>query len=264
MNRDLSQHQSEIQRNLRAWQTKPLLRRIYAGFYERIEALMDSRLPGRVVEIGSGVGNLKSSLPRSISTDLFPNPWLDLVCDGYELPFARGSVSHLILFDVFHHLSAPGRFLREARRALRSDGRLILFEPYISWFSLPVYGLLHPEPIGWRDAINFAEEPHQGRTYYAAQGNATRLFFNQEKPGWPPGWEVFHTEAFASFSYLLSGGFSKPAFYPTAWFAGLRKWDQSLSRWPRLFGARCLVGLRDGVQIDGAQARVVRQVGQGV
>jgi len=248
----LTQHQTEIQRNLQAWQNKPLLRSIYLGFYQRIVALLDTSLLGRIVEIGSGVGNLKSHLPPAISTDLFPNPWLDLVCDGYELPFVSGSLSHLILFDVFHHLRAPNAFLKEARRVLTPGGRLILFEPCISWSSFPVYGLLHHEPVAWRSPIDFADALPRPRDYYAAQGNATRLFFRREGRGWPPGWTVFHAEAFASFSYLLSGGFSKPALYPARWLTHLQSCDQKLSRWPRFFGARCVVGMSP---VDDSRAR---------
>jgi SAM-dependent methyltransferase len=244
MSTPLVQHQTEIQRNLEAWQKKPLLRQVYAGFYNRIVALLDRGLPGRIGEIGSGVGNLKSHLPQAIGTDLFPNPWLDVVCDGYELPFVTGSLSHLILFDVFHHLRAPTAFLRESRRVLTRGGRLILFEPYISWWSFPVYGLLHHEPVAWRSQIDFADALPRPRDYYAAQGNATRLFFRREGRGWPPGWTVFHAEAFASLSYLLSGGFSKPALYPAGSLPALARLDRALSHWPGLFGARCLVGLR--------------------
>ncbi len=243
MSTPLTQHQLEIQRNLDAWQNKPLLRRLYAGFYERIVALLDANVSGRIVEIGSGVGNLKAHLPSAVSTDLFPNPWLDVVCDGYELPFVSGSLSHLILFDVFHHLRAPNAFFREARRVLTREGRLILFEPYISWSSFPVYGLLHHEPVAWRSPIDFAEALPRPRDYYAAQGNATRLFFRREGRGWPTGWTVFHAEAFAGFSYLLSGGFSKRTLYPARWQSGLQLCDEVLSRWPRIFGARCLIGL---------------------
>ncbi len=125
MSTPLTQHQIEIRRNLDSLQSKPLLRRLYAGFYDRIVALLDANVSGRIVEIGSGVGNLKSHLPSAVSTDLFPNPWLDVVCDGYELPFTNGSLSHLILFDVFHHLRAPNAFLRTTRLAVRlvSDSR---------------------------------------------------------------------------------------------------------------------------------------------
>src|SRR6476646_4946740 len=134
----LEQHQLEIEKNLRAWRSKPLLQKIYQEFYQRILKLIDSSVPGVVVEIGSGIGNLRTHLPRAICTDLFPNPWLDLACDGYELPFVARSLSHLILFDVFHHLQRPAAFFDEARRVLVPGGRVILFEPFISLASRPV------------------------------------------------------------------------------------------------------------------------------
>ncbi len=244
MSSPIRQHQLEIERNRRAWDTKPLLRDIYAGFYTRIRALIPPHSAGRVVELGSGIGNLKTHLPDALATDLFPNPWLDLVCDAYELPFAPGTVSHLILFDVFHHLRAPGAFLKEARRVLGPDGTVILFEPFVSMTSYPVYGALHPEPLGMAATLNLADYIPRPRDYYAAQGNATRLFFRHETPGWPQRWDVFHREVMAGFSYLLSGGFSRPAFYPRSWLPTFLQVDRALSRWPRLFGARCLIGLR--------------------
>lgn len=240
----LDQHQAEIQQNLRHWESKPLLQKIYAGFYDRIVALIDERIPGRIVEIGSGIGNLKSRLPHALVTDLFPNPWLDLVCDGYELPFRDATISHLVLFDVFHHLEVPNAFLREARRVLTPGGRLILFEPYMSACSYPIYGLLHHEPVARDKAINLAEHAPRPRAYYAAQGNATRLFFKHEIPDWPADWKILHAEAFSAFHYLFSGGFSKPAIYPAGCLGMLRRLDSTLSRWPALFGGRCLIGLQ--------------------
>jgi len=239
----LGQHQTEIEQNLAAWQRKPLLQRIYASFYDRILKQVDSSLPGRVVELGSGIGNLRAHLPGALCTDLFPNPWLDFTCDGYELPFRQASLSHLILFDVFHHLQRPAAFLEEARRVLSPRGRVLLFEPFISRASRPVYGLLHHEPVAWRQAIELGAQRPAVRDYYAAQGNATRLFFGSEQAGWLDPWKVFHREAFSSFSYLLSGGYSRPAFYPQRWLPWWENLDRRLSRWPQWFGARCLVGL---------------------
>jgi SAM-dependent methyltransferase len=249
---ELAQHQSEIERNRAVWERKRLLREIYAGFYERIVELVDQRAAGAIVEIGSGIGNLRGRLPGALATDLFPNPWLNLVCDGYELPFGNGSISHLILFDVFHHLRAPVAFLVEAQRVLAQGGRVIVFEPYISVMSYPVYGLFHHEPVALKGEIITAQTLARPRDYYAAQGNATRIFFgagvaNERRDRGIvadlEGWRVFHTEAFASFAYLLSGGFRKPAMYPARWLRGMESLDRKLSRWPRLFGARCLVGL---------------------
>ncbi len=239
----LAQHQFEIQKNLRAWRAKPLLQKIYAGFYCQIIPFIDPQIPGRIVEIGSGIGNLKTHFPAALATDLFPNPWLDLACDGYELPFASGTLSHLVMFDVFHHLRAPNAFLREARRVLTPRGRVILFEPYISFASWPVYGLFHHEPIAWKQPVNLADHLPTPRDYYAAQGNATRLFFRRELPDWPADWTILQARALSSFSYLLSGGYSRPALYPACCLDLLQHCDQFLSRWPRLFAARCLITL---------------------
>lgn len=240
----LEQHQVEIEQNRLFWKEKPILQKIYAGFYDRIAGLVDRRIPGRIVELGSGIGQLKSHFPDVISTDLFANPWLDLVCDGYELPFRSGSLSHLILFDVFHHLEAPKAFLREAQRVLDPRGRVILFEPYISWSSFPVYGLLHHEPVAWRAPINDASDLPRPRSYYAAQGNATRIFFQGQDPELLDGWTVLSAEALASFSYFLSGGFSKPAMYSDRSLPALQRLDERLSHWPGCFGGRCLVALQ--------------------
>ena len=69
-----------------------------------------------------------TEMPDAIASDLFPNPWLDLVCDGYELPFRDRAIAHLILFDVFHHLEKPALFLREARRVLAPGGLALVWE----------------------------------------------------------------------------------------------------------------------------------------
>ena len=252
---DLVRHQEELQRNYRFWKAKPLLQQVYAGFYKRIISLIDLGIPGGIVEIGSGIGNLKAHLPQAITTDLFPNPCLNVLCDGYELPFRAGSISHLVLFDVFHHLQAPNAFLREARRVLAPPGRLVLFEPYISWSSFPVYALAHHEPVAWRQPILMSDQPPPSRTYYAAQGNATRLFFRLELPNWPAGWTVFHNERITCFHYLLSGGYSKRAMYPQRLLDRIQKIDELLSRWPALFAARCLIGLHPSFEPGSPLAR---------
>lgn len=244
----LQQHQLEIERNLASWQRKPLLQEIYRGFYQLIVERIDATAAGRIVELGSGIGNLKAHLPQAICSDLFPNRWLDLVCDAYELPFADGTLSHLVLFDVFHHLERPGAFLTEARRVLRPGGKVILFEPFISATSYPVYALLHHEPVAMRASIEATTEPPTPRAYYAAQGNATRLFFQKHAVPFLEGFSVTHARAYSAFSYLLSGGYSKPALYPQSALGVLRQADHALSRFPRLFGARCLVELQAAAQ----------------
>ena len=239
----IEQHQIEILQNKHAWETKRLLRSIYDSFYHQISMLINTNLKGKIVELGSGVGNLKSAIPHAICTDLFPNPWLDAVCNAYAMPFENGSVSHLVLFDVFHHLERPNAFFKEAHRVLTNNGRVIIFDPYISASSMLVYGLFHHEPVAWNAPINYSDNAPSEDRYYAAQGNATRLFFRLKPATWLKGWKVFHKSPVVSFSYVLSGGYSRPAMYPEMALPFIQKIDAFLSYMPSVFGARCLIGL---------------------
>jgi len=103
----LGQHNVEIQINREAWDRKPVLRKIYHEFYRLIASRLDPTLPGPIAELGSGMGRIKEVIPQCILTDLFPNPWLDRQENCYQLTFADGELSHLILFDVWHHLRFP-------------------------------------------------------------------------------------------------------------------------------------------------------------
>ena len=149
----LDQHNVEIERNRLAWQRKPVLQRAYRDFHRRIAAHIDPNVPGKIVELGSGIGNIRDVIADCVRTDLFANPWIDQVENAYALTFEDGAVSHLILFDVFHHLEHPRTALRECRRVLAPHGRLIIFDPYVSLAGRLVYGPLHHEPIGFDQAI---------------------------------------------------------------------------------------------------------------
>ena len=233
----MTPYEEEINRNAEVWKAKTLLRDIYFQMYARVAKWIDPSVAGKIVEIGSGIGNFGEFRSDVVLTDQSIQPWIDLTCSAYRLPFGARSVSHIVMFDVFHHLSAPRAFFESARPAMAAGGRIIIFEPYISLTSAVAYGVFHDEPIAWRAKI----EETPSKEYYAAQGNATRLFFGDLD--WLPGWRVIHREAFSAFGYLLSGGFSRPAFYPRRLLPAWNAVDRALSHFPRLFGARCLIVL---------------------
>ncbi len=190
---DATQFQKDILLNQERWNKKPLLRAIYREFHTAIAAHLSGLENPLVVDLGSGIGNIKDVIPDCLRTDLFPNPWIDQVENAYALSFADGTVSDLVLFDVFHHLRYPGTALREFERVLRPGGRVLIFDPFISLLGLIVYGLLHQEPIGWRDYIDwFAPKgwSAQNSDYYAAQGNTTRIFFGRLDPALLKSWKV--------------------------------------------------------------------------
>ena len=67
-------HQELIDQNHEHWIHKPLLRLIYGDFYRLIANQMSNLPNGKIVELGSGLGNIHDVIPNCIRTDLFPNP----------------------------------------------------------------------------------------------------------------------------------------------------------------------------------------------
>jgi SAM-dependent methyltransferase len=242
----IQEHGIEIEKNMRLWNKKPLLRRIYFDFYRIIARHIPQEKKGLIVEIGSGTGNIREVIPACLRTDLFPNPWVDKVENAYGLSFPDSSVAVMILFDVFHHLRYPGTALDEFHRVLVPGGRIIIFDPFISITGEIVYGLFHHEPIGNSKKIEwFAPERWRPEhdTYYASQGNVTRVFFGKEFASFLHQWRIVARELFAAFSYIASGGYSGPQLYPQCFYPLAKAADKILNALPRLFATRSLVVL---------------------
>ncbi len=242
----LEQHNVEIHENAEAWRRKPLLEDLYGSFYRRLARHLPREVPGPVVEIGSGMGNIKRWIPGCITTDVFPNPWLDRVENAYRLSFAGASVSAFILVDVWHHLRHPGTALREWSRALVPGGRVLLFEPDMGALGRFIYGRFHHEPLAlcdpveWDAPANFDPANHD---YYAAQGNAHRAFVRREWPAELEGWNIRVVQQLPAFSYVASGGFRGPQLYPRA-VRPLIEWlEIPFVLLPALFSTRLLVVL---------------------
>ena len=241
---DINLHQDLIDKNQEYWNRKPLLRILYRDFYRLISTHL-SRLPdSKIVELGSGLGNIHEVIPECIRTDLFPNPWIDQIENAYKLSFADKSVSDLILTDVFHHLKYPGTALNELHRVLREGGRVIMLEPCLSVLGLIVYGASHDEPIAVTKEIQWSAPDHwspESIDYYAAQGNAVRIFVSNKYRSNLMNWKKVQTVRLSAIAYAASGGYSKPQFYPTSFLPIIKKLEKFLDLFPALFATRLLV-----------------------
>lgn len=237
-------HQEFINKNIEYWNRKPLLRILYGDFY-RLIAKQLSHLPdSRPVELGSGLGNIKEFIPECLRTDIFPNPWIDQVENAYKLSFADETVSDLILTDVFHHLRYPGCALREFYRVLRKDGRVIMLEPYVSLLGILIYGAFHTEPIALTQKIEWcapeAWSP-EDIDYYAAQGNATRVFIGHRFRSELKAWRTIKAIRLSAVAYAASGGYSGPQLYPKSILLLMKGLEKILDLFPFFFATRLLI-----------------------
>lgn len=242
----ISRHNSEIQENLRHWHRKPALRRAYARFYEMIAKELSDIPAGDVLECGSGIGNLKSVLPQTITSDLFNNPWLDRVENVYALSFPDRSLSAVVLFDVFHHLQYPGSGLIELNRVLRPSGKIIILEPAAGLLGRVALGLFHHEPLGLKERITWqapAGTDFNSLGYYAAQGNAWRLFSGKNQPDLPASLSVKTVRHIPALPWLMTGGFRGPNLNPQ-WAGRLIEATEAvLNLAPRFFCSRMMITL---------------------
>ncbi len=220
------------------WKRKPSLRILKADYYAQVR---DHLPPGgrKVVELGSGCGGLKESIPGVIQTDIFPTPWVDVVTAAERLPFADGSVDGLIGLDVLHHLEEPLRFFREAARVLQAGGRLILIDPYVSLGSWIPWHYLHHEACLMREPYSLAgrfERENNARATLWFDGNRART----EALIRPLRLQTMKT--FDLFYYPLTGGFRPWSLIPPGFARGLLRADRWLGNWlGRWLGYRMLL-----------------------
>jgi Methyltransferase domain len=239
----IDQHLVEILRNREAWNRKPVLRSAYASFYRLIQNELANH-PGLTVELGSGIGAIKQFIHGCITTDIFPNPWLDRTENAYRLSFGDRSVANLILFDVFHHLEFPGEAFNEFERVISPRGRLILMEPGFGLLGRFIYQRFHHEPLGFDQPLPWAAPDGfhpDASNYYAAQANAWRIFVQRESRPNLSNWRLVEIKRLAALSYVASGGFSGPALYPEWMFTAMRTCDWLLGLLPAVFATRLLI-----------------------
>ena len=214
------------------WHRRPLLREIYNRYFAEMVANFAKPQTGEgrfgtILELGGGSGNFKEYFQQHhpgegklIATDVVPTQHCDLAVDAMAMPFSDGSVDNIVMQDVLHHIPYPLRFFAEAERVLRSGGRIVMTEPYISPASRVVFKLAHPEPVVMSAEI-FGEDgdpsPLRGSGAFGSnQATPTRLFFKDRTKFESrfPHLKILSLHRRSLFVYPLSGGFSGPKLLP--------------------------------------------------
>lgn len=234
------------------WSKKPILRLVYRDYYRRIAAAC---VTGETIEIGGGIGQLKSFIPSAISSDIQHSPMIDVVADAQNLPFRSGSISNIVMLDVLHHIEFPLLFLREAERVLRAGGRCVMIEPGITFGSTLFYRLIHPEPVDM-GATPFVEgSPNPKRDPYDSNQAIPTLLATRDRFEFDrtfPDLEIVEVSWFSFWVYPLSGGFKRWTLIPEFFGRRLLEFEKSIeAALGRLLGFRMMIVLqkRSGYQV---------------
>lgn len=244
-----SDYRRELEFQRQAWERKPSLRALYRRWHARIVSHLSPARP--VVEIGAGCGNFKSFFPQAVATDVYPcGPWIDRVVDARDLPFEEGEVGNLVMIDCLHHLPRPLKFLRSATQALKTGGRIVLFEPAATPWARFVFSHFHHEKLTLQQDLfaedNQSEPPNVGFLFNNLA--IAELLFGRGRARLAdhlPGLRLVATEYSDFLVYPAIGGFSYRSFVPAPLVPVLHTLEDWITR-PlarRLTAMRMLVAL---------------------
>jgi SAM-dependent methyltransferase len=211
----------------RAWNERPLLRRIYRDWFDLIASRL-SGVEGVTLELGSGIGRLREHVPGLVTTDVEPTPWADRVVDASRLPYGDGEVANVVMLDVFHHLPRPAAFLDEARRVLASRGRVVLLEPHVTALSGLAYRLHHERLELDADGLAASESTDP---LDANLAQTTLALFRQRdelERRWPE-LPVVESRLLSLLVYPLSGGFTRRQLLPAVLYRPLAALERVLT-----------------------------------
>lgn len=241
-----NQDYQRLKKYQKIWQQKKILRVIYSNWYKKINKDLK---PGKTLEIGSGTGNFKRFNSSIISSDIVPCEWLDKCIDAHSIPFPNNALSNIVMIDALHHLESPIKFLNEAYRVLKKNGRLILNEPFPSPFSLLIYKIFHPEPFIFNTNVFSKKKIRRSKKnpWFSNQAIPYLLFFKQMdefNQRFKGKLNMVKREKFSFILYPLSGGFENKQLIPDWLFPLAKIIEKLLSPFRGLLAFRCYIILQ--------------------
>ena len=239
-------HKEIDYKNRKIYQNKDLIKIIYNNYYKNIKKNIYLSDKKKILELGSGGGNIKKVIKECITSDQFKNKNIDRIENIYKINFKKDSISNIILIDVFHHLQFPSLALKEIHKVLIKNGRIIMVEPAMGLIPRIVYKIFHYEPNGFNLRIKWNNIPKKiplSNQYFAAQSIPWRAFFLKEL-NLKSKYSIKLIKPFSDFAFLLSGGYSYKALYPKILYSLIRLIDKILTSISiRIFSARMLIVL---------------------
>jgi len=206
---------------------KKFLYKIYEEWYTIIRNNLSSN-DQPVLEIGSGPGFLKQFCKNKkiITSEIMYNNKVDLIFDAAKLfPFKNNSLSAIVMTDVLHHLPNVKTFFEESIRVLIDNGKIIMIEPWCTFWSKFIYSNFHHETFD----TEVKEWEFESRGPLSdANGALPWIIFKRDYLIFSklyPQLELKTVKLLMPISYLLSGGFSYPSLIPHFFYKLIRKFE---------------------------------------
>jgi SAM-dependent methyltransferase len=201
-------------------QSKPFLKSIYDEWYRDFAAQLP-QVDGPVLELGSGAGYCRRFIPGLITSEVFYCDAVDVIADAQRMPFRDGVLRAIVFTNVLHHMPDVRRFFTEASRCLRTGGKILMIEPWLSPWSKFVYRRFHHEPFD-AEAKDWSF-PSSG-PLSGANGAIPWIVFVRDRRIFDfefPNLAVDQVRPFLPFRYLVSGGVAMrnlmPGFTHSLW-----------------------------------------------
>ncbi|MFC1610889.1 class I SAM-dependent methyltransferase [Myxococcota bacterium] len=210
---------------------KAALRRFYQEVYDKYaECLNRCPKKGLALELGSGGGFVKDVIPEMTTSDVIPYEGVDEVVNAVQMSFDEDSLRGIFMLNVFHHIPDVDAFLCEARRTLRSGGRILIVDQYPGLFSRFIFRYAHHEPFD-PDATEWAFASDGPLS--SANGALAWIVFlrdQQEFERRHPELQMTRFEPHSPVRYWLAGGLKRWSLLPGRAFSLATRIDEALTR----------------------------------
>jgi ubiquinone/menaquinone biosynthesis C-methylase UbiE len=213
---------------------KPGINRYLKYLYSKIE---NSLIGNKIIEVGSGAGlSVHFIKKHSITlTDVmdWPQGKVQGSIDATNLPYPDNSFDTLFALDAIHHMEFPVRALAEACRVVVPGGRVVIIEPFVSYFSFLIYKIFHNEQTTWNYKIS---SDGSVTSNIASEGEQSTLQSIISDDKWVRSIKEFskkeikiHRSYFSPFSFFATGGLSNPLPIPAFLIAIIISFEKILS-----------------------------------
>lgn len=216
---------------------KPAAREFLSGLYAELSKQLTP--DAQYLEIGAGAGISLNFLKKFQITRTDILPWGDgLVLGGINaehIPYDDESFAGVFGIDMLHHMEFPYKVINECLRVIEQKGKLIFIEPYVSFFSYPIYRIFHTERTSLFKRVDplkpaIGANPEDGdqricqSIFLSSPGKQNLKSITSDKT-------TIKIAFLHPFSFFLTGGLSKPLRTPSKLIKVVQRLEGKLPNW---------------------------------